>query len=222
MAPHRARANSIEGFLLMSARCVYCDSELRPNSMFCLSCGQLVAGAYPPVPSGIQQPVATGAPTPATQSRPAAPNTPVPLPPPIGGAPEPVASTPAAPAESAPVAAPATSAPQPLTAVKLHFSTGDHAIVSGTAVIGRGPQSAAQNSGAQAVEVKDTTRSVSRVHLTLTVRDGAATVTDMGSANGSAVERAGARTPLVEGRAVAVAAGDRIWLGDVSAEISAG
>lgn len=206
----------------MSARCAYCDSELRPNSMFCLSCGQLIASAYPPVPSGIQQPASTGAATPAAPSRPAGPNMPVPLPPPIGGAPEPVAPTPAAPAESAPAAGPATSAPRPLTAVKLQFSTGDHAVVARTAVIGRVPQSAAQNSGAQAVEVKDTTRSVSRVHLTLTVRDGAATVTDMGSANGSAVERAGARTPLVEGRAVAVSPGDRIWLGDVSAEVSAG
>ena len=192
--------------------------------MFCLSCGQLVAGAYPPVPQAFQQQPAAAAPVAQSgePSRPATPGAPIPLPAPLGVAPSDAAAVHASqvPASAPPAAQPAGTPAQPLRAVSLSFSTGDRAVVSGTAVIGRVPQAAAQNSGAQAVEVTDASRSVSRVHLTLTVSAGTVTVSDAGSGNGSSVERGGVRTPLVEGRAVTVQPGDRLWLGDVSAEIA--
>ena len=207
----------------MSARCAYCDASLRPNSMFCLECGQLVQGAEPPVPQGIRStpaaaprpgPVAAAAPAPSSQ-----PMSPVPLPamwqaPGVpSAAPAPVATPQSTSSASRP--ARRTTAPT----VTLTFSTGERAVVSGSAVIGRQPQSTAQNSGSQAIEIHDTTRSVSRVHLLVAVDLDGVSVTDPGSGNGSSVERNGVKTPLREGKPAAVESGDRIWLGDVAADV---
>ncbi len=197
----------------MSARCAYCDADLRPNSMFCLNCGQLVGGGVPPVPSGLTPPpTRPAAPAPPTASAPGADAAPVPLPSrwEAPGAPK---------SEPAPSARPTQVSVRP-AALTIAFSTGDRVTVSGPAVIGRRPQSTAQNSGAQAVEVHDTSRSVSRVHLLLGFDDSGVSVTDAGSGNGSSLERGGVRTPLREGRTAQVLPGDRLWLGDVSAELT--
>jgi hypothetical protein len=205
----------------MSARCAYCDAELRPNSMFCLECGQLVQGAAPPVPQGIggaQQPAAAAKPVAAAPARPRpAANEPVPLP---TAWQAPGSRAAEAPDPTSTGARPAAPAPVAVSTVRLAFSTGETAVVSGGAVIGRQPQSTAQNSGLQAISITDTTRSVSRVHLMLTLRDGAVEVADAGSGNGSSLERAGVRSQLREGRPVPVHDGDRIWLGDVSADVA--
>lgn len=211
----------------MSARCAYCDAELRPNSMFCFECGQLVHGATPPVPKGFSvQPAAV----PPGSPPPVAPNAPVvarevPLPPvwqpSAPPAPQPTAAaveTGPAP-QAAPPAAGVPGATPPPSSVALTFSTGERVHVTGRAVIGRKPQSTAQNAGAQAVEIHDDTRSVSRVHLTLDVDRHGVTVTDAGSGNGSSLERGGARLPLREGKPAQVHPGDRIWLGEVSVDL---
>lgn len=210
----------------MSARCAYCDAELRPNSMFCFECGQLVHGATPPVPKGFaDQPAAAplGSPPPVPPSAPVAARE-VPLPPvwqpaaPPAPLPSP-AATETGPAMPAAPAAPVAGATPPPSSVALIFSTGERVNVTGRAVIGRKPQSTAQNAGAQAVEIHDDTRSVSRVHLTLDVDRHGVTVTDAGSGNGSSLERGGARLPLREGKPAQVHPGDRIWLGEVSVDL---
>jgi hypothetical protein len=228
----------------MAATCAYCDAQVRPNSMFCLECGQLAHGV--PVIAApadlvvvIEAPQAaavvprTAASVPSSPASAPAEEAPV-L---VAEAPAPatlreVPRVPAAPTETvrradfvAPTAPQVYALPAPSPAasgrsrVTLEFSTGERAVVSGMAVIGRSPHGSARNSGAQAIEVQDPTRSVSRVHLYLTVSDGAVTVSDAGSGNGSALERAGIRTALKEGRPLTVQAGDRLWLGDVHAEL---
>lgn len=199
-----------------SARCVYCDATLQPNSMYCISCGQLIPqqSSTPPVPApfaGAKPAPAVRADAPAAPA--AAPLEPVPLPRSLpwqlpGARSEPPAPEPARPA--------------PVDRVELLFSTGQRIVVEGAAVIGRKPADTALAMGARAVEVIDDTRSVSRVHLFLEVLGGQITVGDAGSANGSRVERAGRVVPLESaGTRVAVEIGDTVWLGDLSFVVQA-
>ena len=225
----------------MTGSCIYCGEQLRPNSMFCFRCGQLVQ-----VPQESQErssrPAAHGkvggaAPVRPVRERPADASaaTPVfgahqPAPPrwspprlsdnaPRRRADTPAAATPVAQAVPAAPVVPA-AAPSVASTVVLTFSTGDRVIVVGNAVIGRKPQSEALNSGAQAIQIDDPQKSLSRVHLLLTVDERGASVTDPGSANGSSLERAGVVTRLAEGQPTVVLPGDRLWLGDVSADLT--
>lgn len=212
----------------MSGRCAYCDEPVRPNSMFCLACGQLVLGATPAEPAVSAAPTgdwtaggAARSSTGSTMRADAVAPAPAPAPAPSPGWRPPRIDRPA-PVTATTLSAPGSdirAAERALATVTLTFSTGDRAVVSGSAVIGRQPQSTAHNSGAQAVEVRDTTRSVSRVHLLLDVDADGVRVSDAGSGNGSSIERAGARTALREGRSAAIGHGDRLWIGDVSAEV---
>ncbi|QAY73142.1 hypothetical protein ET445_07060 [Agromyces protaetiae] len=211
---------------MASARCVFCDATLQPNSSYCVSCGQLIPRqpARPPVPAQFQ------APREAPQARPDA----------SGAAPVPVPAVPAAPVQPVPLpqslpwqvpgaraevpAAPApAAAPRPaFDRVELVFSTGQRAVVSGSVVLGRKPADTALAMGIRSVEVLDDTRSVSRVHLFLEVADGTITLGDAGSANGARLERGGRQLPLEgAGTRVAAAIGDRVWLGDLSFVIQA-
>ena len=193
-----------------SARCVYCDATLQPNSMYCISCGQLIPqSSTPPVPAQYQVAKPKPAPrndTPAPAA--AAPLEPVPLP----------RSLPwQQPGARVEMPAPEPVAVAPIERVELLFSTGQRIIVEGSAVIGRKPADTALAMGARAVEVVDDTRSVSRVHLFLEVQGGQITVGDAGSANGSRIERAGQVMPLESaGTRVAVEIAVTIWLGDLS------
>lgn len=201
-----------------SARCVYCDATLQPNSMYCLECGQLIpqASSAPPVPAPFAG--AKPAPTVRTEVAPAAAAVrpePVPLPRSLPW------QQPGARSE-APVAAPEPAAPKAVERVELQFSTGQRVVVEGAAVIGRKPADTALAMGARAVEVQDDTRSVSRVHLFLEVAGGRITVGDAGSANGSRVERGGREAPLESaGTRVAVEVGDAVWIGDLRFVIQA-
>lgn len=200
-------------FAVASTRCVYCDATLQPNSMFCLECGQLIPqSAKPPVPAQFSPAAA-----PAAAPRQAAPRStssidPVPLP---GTLPwqQRGAAQPEAPAPKA-----AAAVPRPrLDRVELVFSTGQRVTVAGNAVIGRKPAQTAQATGAQAIEVEDDTRSMSRVHLLLELNDGVLIVGDAGSSNGSGVQRDGVLTPLESGGTkVEVMPGDTVWVGDVN------
>jgi pSer/pThr/pTyr-binding forkhead associated (FHA) protein len=205
----------------MSARCAYCDAELRPNSMFCFECGQLVQGATPPVPPGFAAPPAVapqhGAAPAGQQTRPEPARPAVPLPPVWQPA---TTARPAEPSAVAPPTPPVGGGGTPPSSVQLAFSTGERVVVAGRAIIGRQPHSSAQNEGAQAIEVRDDTRSVSRVHLTVEVDERGVTIADAGSGNGSDLERNGVRMPLREGRPTTVHPGDRIWIGEVSIDLA--
>ncbi|WP_169053890.1 FHA domain-containing protein [Agromyces sp. H66] len=129
-------------------------------------------------------------------------------------------------AEPAGAAAP-TPTPQPaerarIERVELSFSTGQRVTVAGSAVIGRKPGDTALAMGVQGIEVADDTRSVSRVHLALEVADGTITVGDLGSSNGSGIERDGVVTPLESaGSRVEAFPGDTVWVGDLNFVIRA-
>jgi hypothetical protein len=199
-----------------SARCVYCDATLQPNSMYCVECGQLIPQQplRPPVPAQFVPARESQAPrADAPAATPSAAVEPVPLPRSLPW------QQPGARVEPAPTAGAAPGAPDaaPIERVELVFSTGQRIVVADNAVIGRKPADTALAMGARAVEVRDDTRSVSRVHLFLEVVDGTVLIGDAGSANGSRLERAGSVTPL-EGAGTRVPAqlGDTVWLGDLS------
>ena len=184
--------------------------------MFCTSCGQLVpqsSSSRPPAPySGTpaeQRP--TGSP-PASASR--GPIEPVPLPSLL-----PWQQAQASEQKPASAASPAVGKAV-LAKVELSFSTGQRVVVSGPAVIGRKPAQTAAATGAQAIELLDDTRSVSRVHLYFALEGGRMTVADAGSSNGSNIERGGQQIPLQgAGAPVEVVPGDRVWVGDISFEL---
>jgi pSer/pThr/pTyr-binding forkhead associated (FHA) protein len=72
---------------------------------------------------------------------------------------------------------------------------------------------AATDARIAAVQVDDPSRSVSRAHVRIESAGASLAVVDLGSANGTEVERGDRTTPLVTGRAVPLAVGDRVWMG---------
>jgi hypothetical protein len=198
----------------MATRCEYCGAELRPNSMFCLSCGQLVTSGRAPVAAPLPAPVAS--------TRPPLERT---APPVVRTAAAPAASPAPAPAASAPVPAAVPAPPSPVVAnatFVVAFSTGQRLVVDGPVVVGRRPEQAAAETGAAAFAVVDPERSTSRAHAVFDVVDGQLVVTDRGSGNGTVVHRAGVEIECVEGRPVALRPGDELELGSVGATVAAG
>jgi hypothetical protein len=204
----------------MASRCEYCGAELRPNSMFCLSCGQLVTSGRAPVAAPLPAPVASTRP-PLERTAP-----PV-VRPAVAPAATPVAApAPApAPAAAAPVPAAAPAPPSPVVAnatFVVAFSTGQRLVVAGPVVVGRRPEQAAAEIGSAAFAVTDPERSTSRAHAAFDVVDGQLVVTDRGSGNGTVVHRAGVEIECVEGRPVALRPGDELELGSVGATVAVG
>lgn len=196
----------------MSTQCRFCGAAVRPNTMFCPSCGQLVVAATPPAEaSALPPPFRTtgggprATPRTAEPAAPAAPIAPVPLPE-------------SASAASARTVAP--PAPVPPAALVLRLPGGVEHAIDRELVLGRNPAGRSPRPDGVPVEVPDPTRSVSRTHLV--VRPGApgeALAEDLGSGNGTLLERMGARRPLRPHEAVAVRAGDRLVLGDVVIDV---
>jgi len=209
----------------MSTQCRFCGAAVRPDSMFCPACGQLVgasAGPVPPPFPGVAAPEhAPVAPAPPGEIAP------VPLPVPRRPAtPEPAANEPGAPAQPAP-AAPAPPAPEPATPAPAEAPTpaahgtlvlvlpgGSAVPVDRMLVLGRAPESGSAGHGGTAVRVDDPGRSMSRVHLIVTPSAFGASAVDPGSANGTQLTRDGARYQLVAGEACDLVRGDRLELGD--------
>jgi hypothetical protein len=188
----------------MASRCEYCGAELRPNSMFCLSCGQLVTSGRAPVAAPLPAPVASTRP-------------------PLERTAPPVER--AAPAAAAPVPAAVPAPPSPLASSAtfvISFSTGQRLVVDGPVVVGRRPEQAAAETGSAAFAVTDPERSTSRAHAVFDVVDGQLVVADRGSGNGTVVHRAGVEIECVEGRPVALRPGDELELGSVGATVAAG
>ena len=233
----------------MASRCEYCGAELRPNSMFCLSCGQLVTSGRAPVAAPLPAPLASTRPPlertvpPAARAAAAPAPSPAPAPAPAStGAPAVPAAGPAGPAAgpaaSAGLAVPAASATAPVpptepappslvpltqrTTFVVAFSTGQRLTVDGPVVVGRRPEQAAAEAGAAAFAVDDPERSTSRAHAAFDVVDGQLVVTDRGSGNGTVVHRSGVEIECVEGRPVALRPGDELELGSVGATVAAG
>ena len=194
---------------MASARCVYCDATLTPNSAYCLECGQQIpqSSVVPAAPVS-----APAAPAPARESASGAPVAGVPLPRSL-----PWQTSRAPESEPSPVAA---AAPRAIESVELVLPSGQRMRVTGKVVLGRQPEDTARTMAARSVPVTDDTRSVSRVHLFLDVEGGKVTVADAGSANGSRLQRGSTVYQLESGgAAVQAAPGDVVWLGDVSVSL---
>lgn len=219
------------------AECAYCGAQARPNSMYCMTCGQIVvapraASARTSLQSALladAHPAAQAAATPPrTPAQPAASRAGMeqyllPAVPELPAQPAPAqhASGPV-PGAAAPLIAPP---PRPkLTNAdarlfELELPGGERVKIDGTAVLGRSPEATARNSGAQAVSVPDDSKSVSRAHAIIEMHGQAASVSDVGSANGSSVERDGSVLTLRSGRQISLRHGDRIWLGTVPVDV---
>jgi hypothetical protein len=212
----------------MAARCAFCGADLRPNSMFCLACGQLVSQAGGPA-AGRGGAVPVPAPVPvAPVVVPPAPVAPVPLP----VTPGPVAPH-SSPAASPPVASPATPpAPPaagasstarpapPAVAFTLRFDTGQVLVVDGPVLVGRRPEATADERGVEGFAVDDPAKSMSRVHAGLHVDGGRLVVTDQGSGNGTLLRRGATELECEPEVPVVLVGGDVLEFGSVSATVS--
>ena len=92
-------------------------------------------------------------------------------------------------------------------------------IGDGGAVLGRNPAADGDDAAAQRIRVRDTTMSVSKTHLAVRWTGSAFAAVDLGSTNGSALERDGRTEPLTPGRPEPLRSGDVIHFGDRHARI---
>ncbi len=93
---------------------------------------------------------------------------------------------------------------------KLTLDDGSVLVVTGSTTIGRRPSDAAPQAGL----VDDPTATLSRRHVLVELVDGCFVVSDLGSMNGTAITRGGYTAELEPHRPFALAAGDRLILGD--------
>lgn len=208
----------------MTTHCRFCGEPVRPNTMFCPSCGQIIGGDAPAFRAGQAPPpfhtTGSGSVVAATESVPP----PRPLPP---------VPLPAAPARARADEAAGGPAPRgravpetPAGGIRrgsppvLRLPGGAELPVDRTYVLGRSPGSAAADHGGDPVEIPDPHRSMSRVHLVVAPGDaGGVRVRDPGSANGTVVQRGGSRRSLAPGEPFEAQPGDRILLGDVAIDV---
>ncbi|WP_166784061.1 FHA domain-containing protein [Cryobacterium suzukii] len=116
---------------------------------------------------------------------------------------------------------PAASAVAAPTAVAraVRFESGQIVELTGGIVFGRKPSGKSVPTGFVGVVIPDDTRQVSRAHIAVDSRTSPPTVTDLGSANGSEIERAGHRQALQQNAPVYLEPGDRLWLGSVAIDV---
>ncbi|PCE16286.1 hypothetical protein AUC47_00050 [Microbacterium sp. SZ1] len=220
----------------MSTQCRFCGEAVRPDSMFCPSCGQLIGmpgNAVPPFPGGAT-PTTSGSPA---EQRPTEPLPPVPLPAPLAAeqprpsasapAPQPTqaAAQPASPDPRDPEPQPAAeqppaSAPAPALPTTVTLPDGKRLGLDRVLVFGRSPERGAGAYQGDPVRLDDPARAMSRVHLVLGPTAGAVIATDPGSANGTLLDRDGVQYALVAGTPTALTPGDRLLLGDAVLHIT--
>jgi len=245
----------------VAGQCAYCGADLRPHSMFCLSCGQLV-GAAPattpsvaapgpgdltarqltpyapgavPVQQPAQHPVAAPqapliapqqlAPPPPMPPAGAVSSSPPPMPPvSLGSAPGLLPSLdvpPVAPPVAAPVAPPvAAQAAPPVAAPSWSIEhAGVASLVAGLTYVGRNPDAPA---GASSRAFPDPGRTMSRTHAAFLPVDGGLMVEDLGSANGTFVERGDALMECQASHRYPLAHGDVVVIGDIRLTVRSG
>ncbi|GAA1524317.1 hypothetical protein BJ978_002941 [Agromyces terreus] len=183
---------------------------------------------YTPLPSAppsalVAQPNAAplpAAPAPAPSAAPAPPALPtpsaVPSPPSMQAAPAPAA--PPAELTMPPAFLPTATAPRPSAArFRLETPDGVEIELSDRCVLGRNPVAAGTNADARAVAVVDPTRTVSKTHALIEIREGRVIVTDLHSTNGVAVQAGGGEVTVLDaGAPAAVEPGSVLRLGDLA------
>jgi len=204
----------------------------------------------PPAPDVVFFPSTPGLPPapPVQADPPAPPTTPTPMappPPPPGAAPllpppPPVQlAPPAPPVQSAPPAPPVQLAPPAPPVVEVDDSTvhvsrqarawrlelgeSPPVIVRGALFLGRNPSANSEHPDASVLAVNDPSKSVSKTHAMLELREGGLWLTDLHSTNGCRVLAPdGSEVALKPGEAFAVAAGSTIELGEYAIRVSHG
>lgn len=184
----------------------------------------------PPAPSAPAAPASPPAPRPAPPVQPATPTqplpqmpqpptpasqrpapSPAPTPPPPAQTPKPPA--PAQPAGGVPQAPRPTPAPQ--ARWRVSFDTGESFVVSGLALVGRGPEPRPGEQVSHLVALTSHDMSLSKTHAQFqVVPDGALVVMDRGSTNGTTLIRQGAARPLGARKPATLVHGDRVRFGD--------
>jgi hypothetical protein len=202
----------------VAAQCSYCGSDLRPNSMFCLDCGQLVARQGPdPAGAGSRsdRSESTAPPQPRVTDAPASPSAQASSP-----SAAPSALPPQAPSASAPAVQAPTTPPSQAAAGYVWVLTvdGTEHVLARDVFVGRRP---APDAGADAIPLDDAGRTVSRNHAVIRRRGDVLTIEDLGSANGTHVERAGRTATCRAGEPLAIGHGDVLGFGDVRATLAA-
>ncbi|WP_144760720.1 zinc-ribbon domain-containing protein [Curtobacterium sp. 9128] len=194
----------------MAARCSYCGAELRPNSMFCLACGQLATGGRRSTPAPVSD----------TSEVPPKPSASVPPPPAVAPVPPPPAGAAGPDAqglEARIAAAPSVGVPG---LPQLVFTTGQTLVVrEGTVLLGRRPEDIAAAEGAAAFALDDPDRSTSRVHAAVVFGPTGLRVVDRGSGNGTVLRRGDREDRCPEGLPVELVPGDELWFGSVGARV---
>lgn len=199
----------------MTAQCPYCGTAAKPNSAYCVNCGQLLAAApaeprtgaaaFPPPIGGASAP--GGVPI-LPPLPPLGPRPPVPLPAPLG-ADSPSAPPPRIPAAPAPVETPAPVA-RPAVVVLPDGSTRE---LAGQLVLGRNPAAAGGVEGHTLIALDDPRKTISRAHLAIDARGARVTAVDLASGNGTTLVRGGSATRLSPRLPVILEPGDRLLLG---------
>ncbi|HET6302743.1 RDD family protein [Microbacterium sp.] len=106
----------------------------------------------------------------------------------------------------------------PSTTLVLRLDTGESIPVSGPILLGRNPD-AVGHPGARPIRVADGSRTLSKTHMLVRPVAGGLEVVDCASTNGSGLIRAGIEQGLTAGVPVRAADGDRIRLGDRTADV---
>lgn len=113
-----------------------------------------------------------------------------------------------------------TIARHPADSVLLTFDDGTHHFLVGQALIGRAPEPEANHPNAQMLPLHDPGRSISKVHLAVSVQSGAVLVEDMHSMNGTTVILPnGTVQAVLPASPVLAPAGSTVYFGERSVKI---
>lgn len=113
-----------------------------------------------------------------------------------------------------------TVARRPVDSILLTFDDGTHHFLVGQALVGRAPEPEPGHPNAQMVSLHDPGRSISKIHIALSVQSGAVLVEDMHSTNGTTVMLpSGTTQAVLPGAPVLAPAGATVYFGDRSVKI---
>lgn len=109
---------------------------------------------------------------------------------------------------------------RPSFSIRLNFDDGSHHFLVGKALVGRSPEADDAHEGAHLISISDPGRSISKLHMCLSVQAGAVLVEDMKSLNGTTVVTPeGTTLAVIPGAPVLAPVGSTVYYGDRSVKI---
>lgn len=113
-----------------------------------------------------------------------------------------------------------TVARRPANSILLSFDDGTHHYLVGQALMGRSPEGVDSHPNAQLISISDPDRSISKLHIALTVHSGAVLVEDMHSLNGTTIiTHEGQTIPVMPGAPILAPAGSTVYFGERTVKI---